>query len=98
MIRNDITPKTSGLLTASGSGIDEGLNSKYDIRISVSNQKEPYQVRSGSILQKNVKMSRMDVNNDDIIPEDDTINSPKLSSDYVSPALESNQEHVEQIS
>ena len=42
MIRNDITPKTSGLLTASGSGIDEGLNSKYDIRISVSNQKEPY--------------------------------------------------------
>ena len=38
MFSNDITPKTSGLLTASGSGIEEGLKSKYDIRISVSNQ------------------------------------------------------------
>ena len=47
-------------------------------------------MRSGSTLQKNVKLSNMDLNSDDIIPEDDTINSPKISREHVAAALENN--------
>ena len=47
-------------------------------------------MRSGSTLHKNVKLSNMDLNNDDIIPEDDTINSPKISREYAAPAVENN--------
>ena len=94
------TPKTSGVLSViSGSGNEDAPNNKYDIRISVSNQQEPntyFVSKHGSKMDKNVKLSNMDINND-AIPENDTINSPKVSRDFASATtgLENNFEPFE---